>query len=78
LRNLLKKASCDWILAPNTAPHDSEDSSTARHHGDFDDDKPTLKATLARITGKTKVEAKLMIHRSASSMRDRRQRLVSA
>jgi hypothetical protein len=78
LRNLFKKANCDWILAPNTGPDDSEESSTARHHGDFDDDKPTVKATLARIISRTKLQAKIMINRSASSLRDRRQQLVSA
>jgi hypothetical protein len=77
LRNLFKKANCHWILSPNTAPADSENCATARHHGDFDDDKPTLKATLARITGRTKAQGKIMINRSASSLRERRQGLVA-
>ena len=78
LRNLFKKENCEWILAPNTEPPDSEDASTARHHGDFDDDKPTVKATLARIIGRTKMPAKLVMNRSASSLRDRRQQLAAA
>lgn len=77
LRNLFKKENFEWIVAPNTAPPDSEAASTARHHGDFDDDKPTVKATLARIIGRTKMPAKLVINRSASSLRDTRQQLVT-
>lgn len=38
-----------WVLAPNREPAESMRGSTARRHGDFDDDKPTLKSTLAFI-----------------------------
>ena len=41
----------EWILAPNDAPEGSAVASRAKHHGDFDDDKPTLAATLARVLG---------------------------
>jgi hypothetical protein len=41
-----------WIRSPNGLPEGSPDASHARHHGDFDDDKATVLATLARIVGK--------------------------
>ncbi|HYT97382.1 MAG TPA: C1 family peptidase [Casimicrobiaceae bacterium] len=41
----------EWILAPNDAPEGSAVASRAKHHGEFDDDKPTLAATLARVLG---------------------------
>ena len=40
----------NWVLAPNTATA-VKDQCAARHHGDFDNDAATLKATLARILG---------------------------
>ncbi len=42
----------DWIVAPNALPEGSPDASRARHHGDFDDDKPTVLATLERVLGR--------------------------
>ena len=60
------------MRSPNQEPDGSPRRSTARHHGDFDDDLPTLQATLARILGRKGVKAKFAFHRSASSLRDRR------
>jgi hypothetical protein len=51
LRKLFERASADWVRAPNAQEPGSADHSTAQHHGDFDDDRATLLATLARITG---------------------------
>jgi hypothetical protein len=51
LKALLASDRCSWVRAPNTAPLGSDISSTALHHGAFDDDKPTLQATLARVLG---------------------------
>jgi hypothetical protein len=39
----------EWILAPNKDPDNSSTASKAKHHGDFDDDVPTVHATMARI-----------------------------
>jgi hypothetical protein len=75
LANLFKLPSANWILTPNSAPENSKDSSRASCHGDFDDDKYTLRATLARILEKPLVKADFLIHRSASSLRDRRESL---
>lgn len=65
-----------WILSPNNAAPGTPDHSTATSHGDFDDDKPTLRATLARILQESEVTAQFTIHRSASSLSDRRKMLA--
>lgn len=65
-----------WVLSPNNADAGSPDRSTAKGHGDFDDDKATLQATLARILQESEVEAQFAIHRSVSSLRDRRHKLM--
>jgi hypothetical protein len=62
----------EWVLAPNNDAEHPAKYSTARHHGDFDDDEATLKATLARILGAKKIEASFRFNRSASSMRNLR------
>ena len=72
---LVAKKRIDWVRAPNTAPNGSAGHSTARHHGDFDDDKPTLVATLARILDSASSAEKFVINRSASSLRNRRQEI---
>ena len=76
LQKLIKAKSIDFVLAPNTEPEGSINASCASHHGDFDDDKPTVKATLARILGKAKVaDGQLTFERSARSTSERRQEL---
>ncbi len=75
LSALIKQQRVDYVLAPNANPHGSIDASTASHHGDFDDDAPTVKATLARILGRSKVAAEFSFERSASSARDKRKAL---
>ena len=65
----------DWVLAPNTNTLGSANGSTARAHGAFDDDEPTLQATLARVLGKSKAEGAFTLHSSAGSLRDRRLQL---
>jgi Papain family cysteine protease len=63
----------EWVRAPNQEPAGSSRRSTARHHGDFDDDTPTLQAALARILARQTVKAAFAFHGSASALRDRRQ-----
>jgi hypothetical protein len=75
LSNLFKSPSAHWILTPNSGPENSKDASRASCHGDFDDDKYTLRATLARILERPQVKANFMIHSSASSLRDTRESL---
>jgi hypothetical protein len=63
------------IAAPNGGEPGSPDASGAVHHGDFDDDRATLAATLARITGRPEPGAGFVFPRSAVSTAERRQRL---
>jgi len=44
-----------WVRSPNNLLPGEPFASGARHHGDFDDDKATIRSTLAQILGKTKV-----------------------
>jgi hypothetical protein len=78
----LFKGKADLVIAPNSEPVGSTAASGARQHGDFDDDKATVHATLARIIGakaakssKAAVPARLAalgFSASRSSLRDRR------
>jgi len=64
-----------WVRSPNAAPEGARNGSTAKHHGDFDDDPATIKATLARILGRPTLAAgavKLAFESTAASRRDRR------
>lgn len=67
--------SVDWVKAPNQEPEGSPRASTAAHHGDFDDDRPTVLATLARILGQALAAAPLEFEPSAAAQRDRRRAL---
>lgn len=49
--------------------------STARHHGDFDDDEATVKATLARMLGGEAVRGGFDFKRTKSSLRMKREYL---
>jgi hypothetical protein len=69
---------CELILSPNAAPEGSIYHATATHHGDFDDDKPTVNATLARILSKGSMQNQFQFSRSASSMKDRRKAMDAA
>jgi hypothetical protein len=75
LKNLFKNPNAEWVLAPNKRrpPY----ASTAAHHGDFDDDPPTLMSTLARILPADRMPPKNVFEfrRSSSSLGDRRRSL---
>lgn len=62
----------DLVLAPNQYKDISINYSTASKHGDFDNDEPTLKATLARILGISKVQGSMVMNASAASVKNRR------
>lgn len=75
LSALFKSGKADWVRSPNTAEDGSPSHSTSRHHGDFDDDKPTVLATLARILGQGTSQAPFEFARTPASLRARRLRL---
>ena len=66
----------DWVLSPNATPTGDLGASKATAHGAFDDDAATLKATMARILGKSHVAAAFAHHRSELANRAVRQALV--
>ena len=66
-----------WVRAPNDEELGSPRASTAKRHGGFDDDAPTVRALLARIVGDTAVDARLHMRRSTSALRATRQRMVN-
>lgn len=74
LKELFRKRAADYVRAPNREEEGTPDASTASSHGDFDDDVPTVKALLARISAKQKSQAKLNFPRSSSSAKDVRAR----
>jgi len=77
LKELFRKRKAQLVIAPNNESEGLLISSEARHHGDFDDDRQTVQATMAHILGRS-ADAKdvpasqLEFHRSGSSLRDRR------
>jgi predicted alpha/beta hydrolase family esterase len=79
LTALFKAENASLIISPNNKPLNSIDASTSLHHGDFDDDAATVRATLRRIlddgAGKSEV---INFQRSASSLRERRVRADKA
>ncbi|MES2742616.1 MAG: C1 family peptidase [Pseudomonadota bacterium] len=51
LAALFASGAADWVRSPNTEPVGGAGAAQAAHHGSFDEDDATLKATIARITG---------------------------
>lgn len=78
LRTLFNKRA-HLVLAPNNESGQTVTmtSSGARHHGDFDDDEQTVKATLAYMLNNESASEKteLNFHSSNSSLRNRRSRI---
>ena len=69
LKPLLRRASVQWIRSPDEDASATRYHSTARHHGDFDDDHATLASTTGWILGTSPADVPVTIHRSASSAR---------
>lgn len=66
---LFASKSAEWILTPNNEPRGSRRESNARHHGDFDNDDATLRATLTRILGRKSGAAGPQVARHPDSAR---------
>ena len=66
----------DWVLSPNVVPEGRPGASRSTSHGGFDDDRATLKATLARILGENAGAAAFAHHTSQASQRDRRRAIM--
>ena len=57
LQALFDSGAAHWIRSPNTEHAGLAGAAQAARHGDFDNDEATLKATIARITGKQQSQA---------------------
>lgn len=66
----------ELVLTPSSKDKGVGYYSTATHHGDFDDDQPTLLATLSRILGNGSIEEGFAMHKSAASRNATRQKLI--
>jgi hypothetical protein len=81
LDNTLKRAIGDGliqhVIAPNGMQPGKIDASCATAHGGFDDDRPTVLATLARIRGASSAKGEFSFSRSAKSARENRNALIS-
>jgi hypothetical protein len=75
LRRLFDNGIAEWIPAPNDEPPGSRRESTARHHGDFDNDPGTLRAAFARILGTARASAAPEIVSRERSRRSLQRRL---
>ncbi|RDJ98267.1 C1 family peptidase [Cupriavidus lacunae] len=68
----------DWITTPNNVPRGDRNASRARHHGDFDNDEATVRATLARILGQMDTTQQVPISPSTSMLERRRHQVDQA
>ncbi len=74
LMALFKSGNADLVVSPNNKPVNSVDASTSLHHGDFDDDSATVRATLRRIVGDALPKSgAISFQRSASALRESRE-----
>lgn len=78
LQAMFKKAPADWVTSPNNEPLGSRNASTARHHGDFDNDIATVQATLARILSKLDFKVTPSFSGTNFSNRARRRDITNA
>ncbi|WP_129126475.1 C1 family peptidase [Geomonas oryzae] len=74
LSALFKSGKAELVLAPNTEPAPVR-RSNARHHGDFDNDKATITATLQRITGVERGVCEFAPRKPSAALRDIRRNL---
>lgn len=78
LLSLFKGGKADWVTSPNNEPVGSNNASAARHHGDFDNDEATVRATLARIVGKAGLQGGIMFSGTAFTKTSRRSLIAQA
>jgi hypothetical protein len=72
IRALFSSGTADRIIAPTSGlPQGNPNASEAKHHADFDDDLPTVLATLARILGSAKAAADTPIDFTSGASRKR-------
>ena len=75
LSALIKAKKVDLVLSPNTSTVGSIDAAKSQAHGDFDDDEATVKATLARIIGKSTGKSNITFKSGVASRREMRRKI---
>jgi papain like protease len=75
MKTLFAGSSAAWIRSPNSNDQDPANYSTSRHHGDFDNDKATVTATLQRITGKEATTKLFRVRKTTAGMSVQRELL---
>lgn len=75
LKKLFAGKNAEWVLCPNTEPVGSVKASASAHHGDFDDDEATVRATLARVLGQPGPTTEISFESTAMSRRGIRRRI---
>ena len=75
---LFKAQKAQWIRSPNTEEDGAPGAATAKHHGDFDDDRATLLGTLGRITSARVPADAVHVGLTSAGQRERRQDLAIA
>lgn len=78
VKRLLQEQRLEWVRSPNQDPIGSADGARSSHHGDFDDDEATVRATLARVLGRDRTTAAISFARTGAGRRDQRERLAQA
>lgn len=71
-------SNADWVRAPNDLPKGNQNASHAWHHGDFDNDEATVRATLARILGHRESPQSMAIPQTSSALAQRRRQVDQA
>lgn len=75
LKKIFRRTDHTWIQAPTEEGTTPAQASGATSHGAFDDDPVTVKSSLMRMLGVTKLPAEFSFARSASSQGNRRKQL---
>ncbi|MBC7988491.1 MAG: C1 family peptidase [Luteimonas sp.] len=79
LRKLVRDGRLGHVQSPTAGkPEGAADAANATSHGGFDDDRATIKATIARILGTRSAPVQFEIRRSEAGLEDRRRMLQRA
>jgi hypothetical protein len=82
IKKLIADGRMAWVRAPNAVAATERDASRSAQHGGFDDDRPTVTSTFARIRGTAKAAKQasesLQFRPGAGSIRNSRVQLDEA
>jgi predicted alpha/beta hydrolase family esterase len=78
VQGLIKRGQLDWVRSPNQDKLGTSAASRATHHGEFDDDEATVRATLARILGRGQVTESIRFGSTGAGKRARRELLMQS